>query len=73
MYGDYFRLLTPKEYVISVSSPGFKRLSKRVSVPKGVTNPVTGLYSAKVVNFTLEEDHILVSYYIYILMYDSNK
>ena len=58
-YGDYFRLLTPNEYVISVSSPGYKIKSQKVRVPQAIVSPITGEYSALVVNFTLEQDHIL--------------
>ena len=56
-YGDYFRLLNPgKTYTVSALSPGYERAVKKVYVPNAPIDPVSQMYSAKVVNFTLPKD-----------------
>jgi hypothetical protein len=47
--GDYFRLLTPGSYKVSVVADGYERETQTVTVSKNSA-------SATVVNFTLEKD-----------------
>ncbi len=55
--GDYFRLLNPGTYTVSVSAEGYEKSSQAVAI-NGNNNDFNNnkLLSAKVVNFTLERD-----------------
>ena len=55
--GDYYRLLSPGDYRISVSHVGYQRITVPVKVPHGIVDPQTGTLSARVENFTLAADH----------------
>ena len=53
--GDYYRLLTPGDYQLTVSAPGYLSQTQRVHV----TNPAQS--EAAVVNFKLEDDRSATS------------
>lgn len=52
--GDYFRLLTPGTYTVTVTADGYEKSTQVVRVDNNNGN---GDLSAMVVNFTLEKDH----------------
>ncbi len=63
-HGDYFRLLNPsKTYTVSASAEGYERSVQKVYVPNnneeaeeaGGASPLE-LFSAKILNFTLNVD-----------------
>ena len=61
-HGDYFRLLNPsKTYTVSASAEGYERSVQKVYVPNNNEEAEAGaspleLFSAKILNFTLNVD-----------------
>ena len=55
--GDFWRLLPPGNYTVSVSAPGLDSLTNKVSVPRGLlVDADTKVAGAMVYNFTLQPD-----------------
>jgi hypothetical protein len=55
--GDYFRLLTPGKYNVSVTHQGYDTHTREVEASADLLDSASGAYSAKVVNFTLTRDN----------------